>query len=72
MDVDVIMNMLSNYIFPIAACVFLAIENRDQRKSHGEEMDKMTKALNDNTLAITRLVDHMEDAKYVSNITGRD
>lgn len=53
--------LIGNYCFPIAACVYLAWENRAQRQSHKEEADTMRTALEANTMAINRLVDRMED-----------
>ena len=53
--------LIGNYMFPIAACIYLAFENRDQRKSHREETAKLTEVLNANTVALTRLTDKMEE-----------
>lgn len=65
------MELISNNLFPIAMSValFWKINDQDkqhnqqletQAKQHKEEMDAMSDALNNNTIAITRLVDHFE------------
>lgn len=62
-ELNVITNLISSIGFPIAACIFLAFENRASREAHEDEVIKMTEALHQNTLAITRLADKMEDLK---------
>ena len=59
--------LIGNYAFPIGACIYLALENREQRRSHGETMQKLSNVLNDNTLAITRLTDKLEEKLYEDN-----
>ena len=56
-----ILNILGNYAFPIAACIYLAYDNRDQRKSHAEEQKALTEVLTNNTVALTKLTDKLED-----------
>lgn len=52
-----IMTLLGSYCFPIVMCIaFFWKLDRDQ-KQHKEEMDKMTDALHNNTLAIQHLAD---------------
>lgn len=52
-----ILTLLGSYAFPIVMCVaFFWKMDKDQRQ-HREEMDKMTDALNNNTLAIQHLAD---------------
>lgn len=53
--------LIGNYAFPIGACVYLAMENREQRRTHAETTQKLSTVLNDNTLAITRLTDKLEE-----------
>ena len=72
MDLNVIMTMISTIGFPICCCIFLGVyfskiqENyrqdiKEMQTLHKAESDKMTEALNNNTLALQRLVDKMED-----------
>lgn len=58
-----IITVISNVGFPIAACVFLYLENKQTREAHEKESTKMTEAINNNTLALTKLIErlHYED-----------
>lgn len=76
MSWDAIMNLISSGLFPIAACVALAWffnktnENyrgdiKDLQKRHDSEINKLTEAVNNNTMVMQRLVDRLskEDSK---------
>lgn len=71
MDANAIITMVGSLGFPIVACLgmakFFAKVNDNYRNDikemtsqHKEEMNKMTEAINNNTLAIQKLVDNME------------
>lgn len=71
MDVGAITNLVGSLGFPIVMCGLLAWwvkystdqnnkEVENMRKEHKEEVSKMTEALNNNTVAIQRLVDKIE------------
>ena len=71
MDANVIITMVGSLGFPIVACIGLgwyvkymsdqnSTEVKEMRQEHQAEVQKMTEALNNNTLAIQRLVDKME------------
>ena len=71
MDANVIITMIGSLGFPIVACIFIAIffsktqdnyraDIKDMQTLHKQETDKMTEALNNNTMALQRLVDKME------------
>lgn len=68
---DQIWSAIGQYAFPIVACVVMGwyvkyIQDNyrkdisDISTRHKEEMDKVTEALNNNTLAIQRLTDFIE------------
>lgn len=61
-----LMNAISQMVgtlgFPIAVCAYLLWDNRQNRKDHKDEMDKITTALNNNTEAIVKLSDKIEFA----------
>lgn len=74
-------NYFGSYAFPIVACIFMAIYVKDMSKSnredtkalneqHTKEMnafkDEIKEALNNNTIALTRLCERMdrEEARY--------
>ena len=71
---DEIIQIVSTLGFPIAmcigACVFIKYQfdanNKnvdDMRKEHKEEVKSMVEALNNNTLALQRLIDKLGDGK---------
>ena len=64
---DAIMNLISTGLFPIAACIGLAWffnktnENyrndiKDLQTRHDTEVNKLTEAVNNNTIVIERLI----------------
>lgn len=65
------MTMITTVGFPIVACLFMGwyvkyqtdnyrSEVKDMQKEHKDEIQKVTEALNNNTLALQRLCDKME------------
>lgn len=71
MSWDFILQLISSNLFPIAACIAMALyfnkmnENyrqdiKDANNMHREEMAAMTEAVNNNTAVIQRLIDKME------------
>lgn len=68
---DQIFSMVGQYAFPIVACVvmgwYVKYIQDNYRKDiseisgrHKQEMDQLTAALNNNTLAIQKLTDYIE------------
>ena len=68
MDANVIITMIGSLGFPIVACIGMAYffakvndnyrtDIKEMNNSHKEEMDKMTEAINNNTLVIQKLID---------------
>ena len=57
MDFQAIAQFIGTLGFPIAACCYLMFAREKDSERHKEEMDKMTDALNNNTLAIQHLSD---------------
>lgn len=66
------MNYLSNNLFSIVVAVYLLLDRKrletqfseqleNERTSHAEEQREVTTAINNNTLALTRLVDKLEN-----------
>ena len=71
MDANVIITMVGSLGFPIVACIGMAVffnkvnENyrtdiKEMNSNHKSEMDKMTEAINNNTLVIQKLLDSMD------------
>lgn len=60
-----ILQAISTVGFPIALTLILLWYIYDSSNKHKEEIDKMSEALNNNTLALTKLLDRMEGDKDV-------
>lgn len=63
MDADMIMQAISTLGFPIVVAAALFWKMNQQDKDHKEEMQKVTEAVNNNTLALQKLVDKWEVSK---------
>lgn len=61
MDVGAITSMIGSLGFPIVACIYMAYVNAKQTEAHKEEMAKITEAVNDLKVAITSLVDKLNN-----------
>ena len=59
MDMSIITTLISNFGFPIFAFVMIFYYMIKEKESHKEEMEKVTEALNNNTIALNKLVDRM-------------
>ena len=60
-----VVSVISTVGFPITLTLILLWYIYDSNNKHKEEIDKMSAALNNNTLALTKLLDRMESDKYV-------
>lgn len=60
MEFEQILTLIGSYAFPIVACCVMFWKSAKDQESHRAEMDKMSEALNNNTLALTRLEDRLE------------
>lgn len=56
-DANTIIQLVGSLGFPIVACVALFWFMIKSNEQHKEEMNKLSEALNNNTLAITKLSD---------------
>lgn len=59
MDAATITQIISSIGFPIVACMGCAWYINKQSDSHKKEIDRITEAVNNNTLALTRLLDKL-------------
>lgn len=59
MDMNLIMQAISNVGFPIVACGALAFLFYREQEQHKEETAKFTEALNQNSMAITKLAEKL-------------
>lgn len=60
MDVNTLIQVVGSLGFPIVACGALFWRMVKSDDMHKEEMDALSKALNNNTIALTQLSDKME------------
>ena len=61
MNMSAISQLISSVGFPIAACVALFWQMNRESTQHKAEMDALKESLNQNTLAITKLVLFMQE-----------
>ena len=61
MDFSAVSQLISSVGFPVAACVALFWQMNRESTQHKEEMDALKESLNQNTLAITKLVLFMQE-----------
>ena len=61
MDFSAVSQLITSVGFPIAACVALFWQMNKESTQHKEEMDSLKESLNQNTLAITKLVLFMQE-----------
>lgn len=59
MDINGLTQLIGSLGFPIAMCVYLLWNQNKADEKHAEEMNKITEALNNNTLALTQLSERM-------------
>ena len=59
MDVNALTTLVGSLGVPIVACGAMFYEMHQQSKRHAEEMEKVSDALNNNTLALTELKDKL-------------
>lgn len=56
-----IVQLISNIGFPIACCVFLFMHLNKSNEQHSADMKMITEALNNNTVAITKLTERIRE-----------
>lgn len=67
MDAQVLTTLINNVGFPIATFFVCAFYINKQSDTHREEISNITEALNNNTLAITKLVDKLGGVNNENN-----
>lgn len=60
MDANTIIQMVGSLGFPIVMCGALFWRQVKSDEQHKAEMDKLSEALNNNTMAITKLSDKLD------------
>lgn len=62
MDFATVSQLIGSLGFPIVACCALFYRMNVQDEAHKAEVDKLTEAINNNTIALTKLVQRIGDA----------
>ena len=60
MDANTIIELVGSLGFPIVACIGMGFFIRELMNNHKEEVTKMTEAINNNTVVITKLVERFD------------
>lgn len=60
MDVQSIMQLISNVGFPIAMCVYMTYALQKTNEVHKTEIDELRKTIENNTIAIVKLVENFD------------
>ena len=64
MDFNAIIQSISTVGFPIAMCIILMWYINKTNEEHKAEIEKISDALENNTLALTRLVAQLDALKF--------
>lgn len=59
MDVNTVMTLVGSLGFPIVACIAIYLQNNKESERHENEMKAITEALNNNTVALSKLTERM-------------
>ena len=60
MDVSAIVQVVGSLGFPIAACIAVFWYLMKESENHKAEVNKLSEALQNNTIALTKLCDELE------------
>lgn len=63
MEFSDILTLIGSYCFPIVMCIAFFWRQYKADEQHKEEMKQMSEALNNNTLALQKLIDKLEASK---------
>ena len=63
MDVGAVQTLVANLGFPIACVIAMFWMLNKERESHKDEMAEITKAVENNTIALTKLVERIDNEK---------
>lgn len=63
MDIQAILTAISTVGFPIVVAGAMFWKMNKQDEDHKEEMGKVTEAVNNNTIALQKLLDRLEGGK---------
>ena len=58
---DWLFELINSTVFPIAMCIILCYFVKYTTDENNKKLEKMTEAINNNTLVITKLVEKMDE-----------
>lgn len=61
MDYTAVAQLIGSLGFPIVACVMLYVRMEKQDENHKQEVSELTKAIQNNTLVMQKLIDRLGD-----------
>lgn len=61
MDVQTLTTLISSIGFPIVACVAMFYQMNKQQEQHKQEVDKLSEAVENNTVVMQRILEHLDD-----------
>jgi len=64
MDVSTVTQIITNLGFPVAVCCILFWYAYKIQQTHKEEIDALTRAIENNTIALTRLESKLEEKQH--------
>lgn len=64
MDVSTVTQIITNLGFPIAVCCILFWYVYKIQQTHKEEIDALTQAIENNTIALTKLESKLEEKQH--------
>lgn len=63
MELEAIVSLFSNLAVPVACLIATFALWNKEREDHKQEQKELTEAVNNNTLALNKLVDRLDDKK---------
>lgn len=63
MEFTSLTEIISQLAFPVCCCIYLFWQSAKEREAHKEELNKLTEALNNNTLALTQIKERLSYGK---------
>lgn len=60
MEINTVTQLISSVGFPIALCVYMIYAMQKQGENHKSEINELTKALENNTIAVVKLVEKID------------
>ena len=63
MDMNALASLVGRLGFPIVACFYMAWNHEKESQRHNEETMKTVEAINNNTVALTKLAERLDNTE---------